>query len=150
MLSFERNNLSFNFERFSTTRNKKLQKLKHDLNIVTYKVRTGQVRQSCIELKTPGTLQTSVLIAVREMNSFEEGEEVKKKMQVLLEKIKNSMYAQCEFKREKIRDWKTKYEDHFRKENNPDFPFCEKVSRPSLVSNEMVTKIKSILINLFT
>ena len=33
----------------------------------------------------------------------------------------SSKYPQCEFKRATFRDWKTKYEDPFRKENKSDF-----------------------------
>ena len=119
---------------------------------------------------TTGASQASLFSATREMNNLEERKEIKKKKQVLPEKIKedvvhcawkygileaitngSSKYPQHEFKRETARDWKTILEDHFRKENKiRHFFSMKKVDRSPLVPDEMlnITKIKSILSNL--
>ena len=52
-----------------------------------------------------------------------------------------------EFKIETIREWRTKYEDYFRKKKIQTFSM-KKVSRPSLVPSEMLTETISILTNI--
>ena len=65
-----------------------------------------------------------------------------------MRRYSSSNYPQFEFKSENIRDRKTKYDKHFRKEKKSDFFSMKKVSRQPLVSDEMLIEIKSILSNL--
>lgn len=123
-----------------------------------------------LNVSVPGASPSSTLCAARELNELQEQKEVKTKRQVLPGKIKKEVahyawkhgnpearrwaskkYPNFVFKRETVRDWKLKYQEHF--ESNAQEEGCftftvRKQGRPSMVSDELATEIKSILHNL--
>ena len=61
-----------------------------------------------------------------------------------MRRYSSSKYPQYEFKKGTVKNWKTKYEQNFRKEKTSDFFFYEK----GWQSDEILTEIKPILNNL--
>ena len=80
-----------------------------------------------MNLTTPGTLQISILSGAREVNNFEEREEVKRKMQVLLKKIlKNPCMCSMNLKVKKLETGKLfQNERLFHKRKNSDLLFLK-------------------------
>ena len=108
-----------------------------------------------------------MLSAAREMDSVQEEQDRKKKRQVLPEKAKKDMayytwkhgnlearrwvskkYPDYTFKRENVRDLKVKYQKAFESNEVGNFFALPRQGRPSKVSDELTTKVKSILHNL--
>ena len=98
---------------------------------------------------------------------FRNKKKQKKKRQVLPENIKKEIaehawkygnpevrrwaskkYPQFSFKRETFRDWKIKYQKNFESQEEVEFFTVLWQGRPSMVTDELVTKIKAILHNL--
>ena len=116
----------------------------------------------------PCSSTSSVLSAAREMNSVQEEQDRKKKRRhVLPEKVKKDVayyawkhgnpeariwvskkYPDYTFKRETVRDWKVKYQKAF-ESNKVGISFAlPRQGRPSKMSDELTTEVKSILHNL--
>ena len=115
----------------------------------------------------PCSSTSSVLSAVGEMNSVQEEQDHKKKRQVLPEKVKKDVayyawkhgnpearrwaskkYPDYTFKRETVRDWKVKYQKAFESNEVGIFFALPGQGRPSKMSDELTTEVKSILHNL--
>ena len=115
----------------------------------------------------PCSSTSSVLSAGREMNSVQEEQDRKKKRQVLPEKAKKDMayyswkhgnlearrwvskkYPDDTFKRENVRDLKVKYQKAFESNEVGNFFALPRQGRPSKMSDELTTEVKSILHNL--
>ena len=101
------------------------------------------------------------------MNSVQEEQYRKKKRQVLPEKVKKDVayyawkhgnpearrwasrkYPDYTFKRETVRDWKVKYQTAFESIKVGSFFALPRQGRPSKMSDELTTEVKSILHNL--
>ena len=108
-----------------------------------------------------------MLSAAREMDSVQEEQDRKKKRQVLPEKAKKDMayyawkhgnlearrwvskkYPDDTFKRENVRDLKVKYQKAFESNEVGNFFALPRQGRPSKMSDELTTEVKSILHNL--
>ena len=115
----------------------------------------------------PCSSTSSVLSAVGEMNSVQEEQDHKKKRQVLPEKVKKDVayyawkhgnpearrwaskkYPDYTFKRETVTDWKVKYQKAFESKEVGNFFALPRQGRPSKMSDELTTEVKSILHNL--
>ena len=115
----------------------------------------------------PCSSTSSVLSAAREMNRVQEEQDWKKKIQVLPEKVKKDVayyawkhgnpearrwaskkYPDYTFKRETVRDWKVKYQKAFESNEVGIFFALPGQGRPSKMSDELTTEVKSILHNL--
>ena len=97
-----------------------------------FKKSIGKLDGRVLNSFVPCSSASSVLSAVREMNSVQEEQDHKKKRQVLLEKVKKDVayyawkhgnpeasrwaskkYPDYNFKRETVRDWQVKYQKAF-------------------------------------
>ena len=115
----------------------------------------------------PCSSTSLVLSAAREMNRVQEEQDWKKKIQVLPEKVKKDVayyawkhgnpearrwaskkYPDYTFKRETVRDWKVKYQKAFESNEVGIFFALPGQGRPSKMSDELTTEVKSILHNL--
>ena len=115
----------------------------------------------------PCSSTSSVLSAAREMDSVQEERDRKKKRQVLPEKGKKDVayyawkhgnsearrwaskkYPDYTFKRKTIRDWKVKYQKSIESNEVGTFFALPLQGRPSKMSDELTTDVKSILHNL--
>ena len=110
---------------------------------------------------------SSVLSTSREMNNVQEEQDHKKKRQDLPKKVKKDVayyawkhgnpearrwaskkYPDYTFKRETVRDWKVKYQKAFESNEVGIFFALPGQGRPSKMSDELTTEVKSILHNL--
>ena len=108
-----------------------------------------------------------MLSAAREIYSVQEEQNRKKKKQVLPEKVKkdaahyawkhgnpesrrwaSKKYPNYTFKRETLRDWKVKFQKAFESNEEGNFFALPCQGRPSKMSDELTTEVKSILHNL--
>ena len=110
---------------------------------------------------------SSVLSTSREMNNVQEEQDHKKKRQDLPKKVKKDVayyawkhgnpearrwaskkYPDYTFKRETVTDWKVKYQKAFESKEVGNFFALPRQGRPSKMSDELTTEVKSILHNL--
>ena len=110
---------------------------------------------------------SAVLSAARDMNSVQEEQGRKKKRQILPKKVKKNMvyypwkqgnpearrwaskeYPDYTFKRETVKNWKVKCQKAFESNKVRNFFALSRQGRPSKMSDELTTEVKSILHNL--
>ena len=119
-----------------------------------------------LNVSIPGCSSATTLSAARELNELQQEKDTKNKRQILPEKIKKEVaryawkngipearrwaskkYPDLVFKRESVRDWKSKYAKHFEANNEGGFALPRQ-GRPPMIKEEHTTEIKSILHNL--
>ena len=120
-----------------------------------------------LNVSIPGCSSSSQLSAASKLRSLQEIQGERKKRQILPDKVENDIayyawkhgtpearrwaskkYPNFTFKRETVRDWKTKYMWNFSKYRGADFFTLPRPGRPPVVSDEIVTEVKAILHNL--
>ena len=120
-----------------------------------------------LDVSIPGCSSGTTISAARELKKLQEENDVKKKRQTFPENIKKevaryawkngipaarkwaaSKYPNHVFKRESVRDWKTKFAKHFETLNENSNFSLPRVGRPAMIKDEYTTEIKSIIHNL--